>query len=143
MPSGSDRDLRVNDHLVIPAAELEWSFGRSGGPGGQHANTADTRAEVRFDIAGSSVLSEGQRSRLTQVFGNEIRVGVSDERSQSRNRAIALERLGNRLADALVQRRRRVATRPKRGAVERRLSAKARRSEVKRGRGRIDPRRDQ
>src|SRR5688500_10370438 len=91
--------LRVSPTLVIPLAELTWRFSRSGGPGGQHANTADTRAEVRFDIAGSPSLGPRQRARLLERLGDEVRVVASDERSQARNRELALRRLADRLAD--------------------------------------------
>ena len=87
--------------LVIPASELSWRFSRSGGPGGQHANTSDTRVEVRFDIAGSPSLGPRQRARLQERLGDEVRVVAADERSQARNRDLALERLCERLAAAL------------------------------------------
>jgi ribosome-associated protein len=72
--------VRVTPTLVIPASELSWRFSRSGGPGGQHANTADTRVEVRFDIAGSPSLGPRQRARLLEKLGDEVRVVASDER---------------------------------------------------------------
>ena len=120
--------LRVSGSLRIPDAELVWRFSRSGGPGGQHANTADTRAEVRFDIAGSPTLGPRQRARLLERFGSEVRVVAADERSQARNRALARQRLAERLADALRVATPRTATRPSRASVERRLQAKRRRS---------------
>ena len=78
----------VTRSLTIPAAELEWRFSRSGGPGGQHANKTSSRAEVRFDIAASTSLGPRQRTRLLDRFGPEIRVVADDERSQARNRAL-------------------------------------------------------
>jgi ribosome-associated protein len=131
--------LRVSSALVIPASELNWSFSASGGPGGQHANTANTRVELRFDVAGSSSLSDIQRDRLLRALGPEVRVVVSDERSQARNRQIARERLAQKLAGALVVKRRRIPTRPGRNAVKRRLDAKSKRGQIKRMRGRIEP----
>ena len=86
---------------VLRMDELEWRFSASGGPGGQHVNTANTRAEVRFDIAGSPSLGPRQRDRLLAKLGPEVRVVAADERSQVRNRAIALDRLRERLAAAL------------------------------------------
>ena len=86
---------------MIPLTELSWRFSRSGGPGGQHANTADTRVEVRFDIAGSPSLGPRQRARLLERLGPEVRVVASDERSQARNRDLAQRRLADRLRDAL------------------------------------------
>lgn len=131
--------MRVSSRLSIPVAELEWRFSRSGGPGGQHANTADTRVEVRFDVAGSPSLDESQRARLLERVGAEVRVVASDRRSQARNRQLALERLADRLAKALVVEAPRRATRPTRGSVQRRLEAKRRRGQRKAGRRRVDP----
>ena len=129
-------DLTVRPGLTIPGAEIDERFSTSGGPGGQHANKAHTRVELRFDIAGSSALSEHQRRVLTEHFGDEVRVVVDDERSQVRNRTIARERLAGRLANALVPVRPRRATRPTLGSKRRRLDAKRQRSEVKQNRRR-------
>lgn len=129
-------DLRVSGSLRIPLAELEWRFSRAGGPGGQHANTADTRAEVRFDVACSPSLGPRQRARLLDKLGPVVRVVASDERSQARNRQLALERLAARLAEALHVERPRRPTRPTKGAEERRLQAKRRQGERKRMRAR-------
>jgi len=124
--------LTVSRSLHIPMAELSWRFSRSGGPGGQHANTSDTRAEVVFDVAGSPSLGPRQRARLLERFGPEVRVAASDERSQARNRALALERLADRLRLALEIQAPRRATRPSRASGARRMDAKRRRSETKR-----------
>ncbi|MGH9280739.1 MAG: alternative ribosome rescue aminoacyl-tRNA hydrolase ArfB [Acidimicrobiales bacterium] len=132
-------DLRVTRNCRIPLDELEWRFSASGGPGGQHANTANTRAEVRFDVAASPSLGPRQRARLLERFGPVVRVVASDERSQLRNRELALERLRTRLAEALAVTRPRVATRPSRSAKEARLQSKRRRSETKRARARPTP----
>ena len=123
----------------IPLDELDWRFSGSGGPGGQHANTANTRAEVRFSVASSPSLGPRQRARLLERLGPVVRVVASDQRSQARNRDLALERLAARLADALKVDRPRVATKPSRAAREVRLQAKRRRSEVKRRRSRPEP----
>ena len=120
--------LKVGRRLAIPAAELEWRFSASGGPGGQHANTANTRVELIFDVAGSAVLGPRQRARLLERLGPIVRVVVSDERSQARNREIALERLAQRLTDALRVQRSRRPTVPTRASRERRLRAKQLRS---------------
>src|SRR5438132_13306069 len=93
--------LKLTRTCAIPLSELDWRFSASGGPGGQHVNTANTRAEVRFDIASSPSLGPRQRARLLERFGPELRVVASDERSQLRNRELALERPRSRLADAL------------------------------------------
>jgi ribosome-associated protein len=128
----ADGDLVVTRSLTIPAAELRWRFTRSGGPGGQHANTADTRAEVRFDVSSSPSLGPRQRARLLERLGPEVRVVADDERSQARNRALALERLGARLASALRVDTPRRPTRPTKASKVRRLDAKRRQSERKR-----------
>jgi ribosome-associated protein len=119
-----DDGLRVGRRLVIPAAELEWRFSASGGPGGQHANTANTRVELIFDVAGSAALGPRQRARLLERLGPRVRVVVSEERSQARNRQIAVERLAQRLTEALHVERSRRPTVPTRASRERRLRAK-------------------
>ena len=129
-----DRVLVVSRTCRIPLEELEWRFTGSGGPGGQHANTANTRVELRFDVAGSPALGPRQRARLLERLGPTVRVVASDERSQSRNRALALERLRERLADALHIEAPRHKTRPTRAAKQRRLDEKRHRSGIKRDR---------
>jgi ribosome-associated protein len=126
----------VTRGLVIPAEELEWRFTTSGGPGGQHANKASTRAEVTFDVAGSKTLGPRQRARLLERLGPTVRAAAGDERSQMRNRELALQRLSARLADGLRVDRARVATAPSASARARRLSDKRRRSTRKRERAR-------
>ena len=131
--------VRVTPTLVIPASELSWRFSRSGGPGGQHANTADTRVELRFDIAGSPSLGPRQRARLLERLGPELRVVAADERSQARNRAVALDRLCGRLAAALRVDRPRRPTKPTAAGVRRRLEAKRRQADRKAARRRPHP----
>lgn len=130
MPS-PDR-LEVTRGCAIPLSELQWRFSRSGGPGGQHANTADTRVEVVFDVATSPSLGPEQRRRLLERIGPEVRAAAADERSQARNRALALDRLRARLAAGLRVAPARRPTRPTRASRRRRLEAKRRRSEAKR-----------
>src|SRR5687767_12174055 len=132
--AGGPAFLRVSPTCVIRMDELEWRFSTSGGPGGQHVNTSNTRAEVRFDIANSPSLGPRQRARLLERLGPEVRVVASDERSQLRNRELALERLRSRLADALRVEKPRRPTKPTKGAKEKRLEAKRHRSETKRRR---------
>jgi ribosome-associated protein len=129
-----DDVLRVSRSLTIPVGELDVRFSPSGGPGGQHANRAHTRVEVRFDVAGSPSLGPRQRARLLEKLGEEVRVVCDDERSQHRNRTIALERLRARLEGALHIEKPRRATRPSLGAKRRRLDDKKRRGDVKKGR---------
>lgn len=119
---------------VIPLSELEWKFTASGGPGGQHANRSNTRAEVRFDVVTSPSLLDVHRDRLLERLGPVVRVVADDERSQLRNRDLALERLRGRLAEALRVERTRRPTAPTRASQQRRLEAKKRRSDVKRTR---------
>ncbi|MEQ1785862.1 MAG: alternative ribosome rescue aminoacyl-tRNA hydrolase ArfB [Acidimicrobiales bacterium] len=123
--------LRVSSTLVIPMAELSWRFTRSGGPGGQHANTSDTRVEVRFDIATSPSLGPRQRARLLERIGPEARAAAADERSQARNRDLALRRLAERLREGLRVETPRRPTKPTRASVQRRLQAKRHRSSRK------------
>jgi ribosome-associated protein len=131
---GDDQVLRVTSSVAVPLSELEWRFGPSGGPGGQHANRAHSRAEVRFDVVASSALTDAQRRRLRNRLGDAVVVGADDDRSQARNRRLALDRLRRRLADALRVDPPRRPTRPGRGAVERRLEAKRRQAQRKRER---------
>jgi ribosome-associated protein len=134
VPEPASNQLRVSSSCQIPLDELTWRFTGSGGPGGQHANTSNTRAEVVFDVAGSPSLGPRQRARLVERLGPVVRVAASDTRSQGRNRDLALERLRSKLADALKVTKPRRATRPSKGAKERRLSDKKRQSERKRQR---------
>ena len=126
--------LRVTASVLIPAHELTWTFGPSGGPGGQHANRAHTRAEVRFDAEASGSLSQYQRQRIINRLGSVVIVSADDERSQLRNRRLAVDRLRQKLAGALRVETPRRPTRPGRGAVERRLDAKRRQAARKRDR---------
>jgi ribosome-associated protein len=128
--------LRVSRTCVIPLDELEWRFTGSGGPGGQHANTSNTRVEVRFDIEASPSLGPRQRARLLERFGPVARATASERRSQAQNRELALERLRSRIAAGLKVDRPRVATRPSRSSVEARLDSKRRHGQRKRDRRR-------
>jgi ribosome-associated protein len=119
---------------VIPPDELEWRFSGSGGPGGQHANTANTRVELLFDVKASAALGPRQRARLLERLGPRVRVVVSERRSQMQNRELALERLRERLAGALHVEPKRVATRPTRASQRARVESKRRHGERKRTR---------
>jgi ribosome-associated protein len=118
--------LHVTRSCAIPLDEFEWRFTASGGPGGQHANTSNTRVDLRFDVAASPSLGPRQRARLLERLGPVVRVVASDRRSQSQNRALALERMRDRLAGGLHVERPRVATRPSAAARARRVDAKRR-----------------
>jgi len=124
--------IRVTRSVSIPLAEIELRASRSSGPGGQHANTSETRVEAVFDVAASVALSDAQKRRVTAKAGPVLRAVAQDERSQARNRELALERLAARLAEALRVPRQRVGTAPTKRSVERRLAAKRRRQDAKR-----------
>jgi ribosome-associated protein len=126
--------LRVTRTCAIALDELDWRFTPSGGPGGQHANRSNTRVEVTFDVASSPSLGPIQRSRLIERLGPVVRVVADDERSQLRNRELALERLRSRLAAGLHVPRHRRPTAPSAAAKQRRLDDKRRRAELKRSR---------
>jgi len=138
MPAAHRPGLRVGSGLTIPESELTWRFSRSSGPGGQGVNTADSRAELVWDVSRSGVLSPHQRERLLARLSGRLVDGVltiaaSEHRAQLRNRDAARARLATLVADALrppsPSRR---PTKPTRGAQERRLSAKKQRTDVKR-----------
>ncbi len=124
--------------VEIPLSEVVIRASRSSGPGGQHANVTASRIEVSFAVAESAALGEEQRRRVAARWGPVVRAVAQDARSQARNRDLALERLEARLAAALKVRRARHATRPTRGARERRLSGKRRQAERKQQRRRPD-----
>lgn len=132
--------LRISRTLSIPMSEVAWRATTSGGPGGQHANRASSRVEVRFDVLRSATLGPRQRARLLERAGPVVRATSTDDRSQARNRQIALDRLAERIAAALRTEAPRRPTAPTKGSKERRLQDKRRRSEVKRHRGgAVDP----
>ena len=134
-PDDSDHgSVRVTASLSIPMSELQFRFTPSGGPGGQHANKVSTRVELRFDVAGSPSLGPRQRARLLERLGPELRVVADDERSQLRNRQLAVDRFRARMAAGLHVEKPRRPTRPSKGAKERRLTAKRHPSERKRSR---------
>jgi ribosome-associated protein len=131
-------ELRVNRSLRLPLSEIEWTASPPGGPGGQHANRTSSRVEVHFDVLRSPSLGPRQRARLFERLGPVVRATASDERSQARNREIALGRLAQRLAGALRADKPRRPTAPSAGARERRLREKRRRAEIKRSRHQAD-----
>jgi len=126
--------LAIGDGVVVPLAEIELRTSRSSGPGGQHANVTASRVEASFDIEASRALPAAARSRLLARLGPRVSALAQDERSQHRNRALALERLRQRLADALYVQPPRRATRPGPAARERRLQTKRTQAERKQGR---------
>jgi ribosome-associated protein len=131
--------IRVTRSVVLPLAEVDYRTSRSSGPGGQHAQKTETRVEALFDVERSEALTEAQKRRVVARAGPTLRAIAQDERSQSRNRELALERLVAQLREALRVPRRRRPTKPSQASVERRLDEKRRRSQLKRRRaGRDD-----
>jgi ribosome-associated protein len=135
-------DLEVAPDLSVPATELQWKFSRSSGPGGQHVNTSDSRVQLTWNVAESGALDDDQRAAILaglsrRLVAGAITVTVSEQRSQLRNREIALENLGALLQEALAPpgptRR---PTRPTRGSARRHLAAKKQRSATKQQRQR-------
>jgi ribosome-associated protein len=137
VPDDPTDDLRVSPDVTIPGRELVWRFSRSGGAGGQHVNTTDSRVELSWDVVGSAALSATHRSRALRVLGRDLVDGIvtvvaSERRSQLRNREIARERLADLVRDAIAPppppRR---PTKPSRGAQQRRVDDKKRRGQTK------------
>jgi ribosome-associated protein len=123
--------IRVTRSVALPRAEIELRTSRSSGPGGQHAQKSETRVEAVFDVAASSALTDRQKQRVLAKAGPVLRAVAQDERSQLRNKELAVDRLAATLRDALHVERRRVATRPTAASRKRRLEQKKRRSDVK------------
>jgi ribosome-associated protein len=124
--------IRVTRSVVLPVAEVELQVSRSSGPGGQHAQKSETRVVAVFDVEASAALTPTQKRRVIARAGPVLRAVAQDERSQSRNRDLALERLVAALREALRVERKRVPTKPTAAARERRLEQKKRRSQTKR-----------
>lgn len=124
--AGARRVLRVSPELTVPLAEIVLRTSRSSGPGGQHANVTASRVEAIFDVSSSQSLSEAQRARMLAREGPRVVAVAQDERSQLRNRELALERLAARMRRALTVPRSRRATKPTSAARERRLAEKRR-----------------
>lgn len=123
-------DLKVGRY-EIPATELEESFETSGGPGGQHANRNETAVRLKFDIAASSLPQE-VRDKLIERIGSVAEVIAADSRSQFRNRALARQRMQEKIRQALVDPPKRKRTRPTRASKQRRLEEKRARGRTKR-----------
>jgi ribosome-associated protein len=128
----ASESIRVTRSVVLPLAEVELQVSRSSGPGGQHAQKSETRVVAVFDVEASGALTEAQKKRVVARAGPVLRAVAQDERSRTRNRDLAIERLVAALRDALRVERKRVPTKPSPAARERRLEQKRRRGEVKR-----------
>jgi ribosome-associated protein len=124
--------IRVTRSVALPTAEIELQTSRSSGPGGQHAQKSESRVVAVFDVEASSALTPVQKRRVVAKAGPVLRATAQDERSQLRNRELAVERLVAQLREALRVERRRVPTAPSKAARERRLDEKKRRGQTKR-----------
>ena len=129
-----DDPIPIRPGVSIPLREVTIRASRSSGPGGQHANVTASRIEASFDVAASTSLSDEHKQRIIARLGPRVVAVAQDERSQARNRELALQRLAQRLATALAPRRPRHPTRPTTSSVTRRLDAKRRQSQRKRDR---------
>jgi ribosome-associated protein len=127
-------ELKIDARLAIPLAEIELRASRSSGPGGQHANVTASRVEAVFDVRASAALDEAQRARLIERAGPVLTAVAQEARGQARNRELALERLGEKIAAGLATPKRRRATKPTATARRRRLESKRRAGERKRAR---------
>ena len=136
----NDDILIINQDVQIPLAELIFRFTVSSGPGGQHANKAATQVTLSFDVSNSPSLDEASRTRLLTKLANRLdkegvlQISAQDSRSQVQNRATAVARFQQLLADALKVAKKRRPTRPSRAAHERRLQSKKQRGQIKKGR---------
>ncbi len=130
--------IRVTRTVVLPLSDVEYRTSRSSGPGGQHAQKTETRVEAVLDVERSTALTDVQKRRVVARAGPLLRAVAQDERSQSRNRDLATERVVAQLREALRVPRKRRPTKPTKASVERRLDEKRRRSRVKRLRGTTD-----
>ncbi len=129
--TGSE-SIRVTRTVAVPPGEIELRTSRSSGPGGQHAQKSETRVEALFDVEASTALSDAQKRRVLAKAGPVIRAVAQDERSQLRNKELAVERVVAALREALRVERRRVPTKPTAAARAKRLDEKKRRGETKR-----------
>jgi ribosome-associated protein len=127
----ASESIRVTRTVVVPPGEIRLRTSRSSGPGGQHAQKSETRVEAVFDVEASSALSDVQKRRVIAKAGAVLRAVAQDERSQLRNKELAVERVVEALREALRVPRHRTPTKPTKAARERRLSEKKRRGETK------------
>ena len=136
--------LKINDDVIIPESEIEFSAIRAQGPGGQNVNKVASAIHLRFDIANSTTLSDDIKERLLDL--NDRRISKSGVvviksqryRNQDKNRDDALQRLEDLIRKAMVVQKPRKKTRPSKMAKEKRLEEKARRSRLKQSRRQVE-----
>ncbi|MER6175845.1 alternative ribosome rescue aminoacyl-tRNA hydrolase ArfB [Streptosporangium sp. NPDC001681] len=130
--------LQISGSVSVPEAELGWRFSRSSGPGGQGVNTTDSRVELSFDLAATGAFGDVLKARAlerlaSRLVNGVITIAASEFRSQLRNREAAEMRLAQLLREAIAPPpKKRRPTKPSRGAIERRITAKKQRSDLKR-----------
>ncbi len=133
--------IRITDSVSLDEDELQWSFMRASGPGGQNVNKVSTAVELRYDVS-RAFLPDDLKQRLKGLAGRQLTdagiliITAQETRSQERNREVALEKLVDLLRRAAVRPKRRIATKPTRASKTRRLESKAKRSRTKQLRGR-------
>ena len=127
----NSESIRVTRTVALPLGEIRLRTSRSSGPGGQHAQKSETRVEAIFDVESSAALSEAQKRRVLAKAGPVLRAIAQDERSQLRNKELAIERVVEALREALRVPRHRTPTKPTKASRERRLESKKRRGETK------------
>jgi ribosome-associated protein len=132
MAAMAGESIRVTRSVVLPLSEIEYRTSRSSGPGGQHAQKTESRVEALLDVERTHALTDVQKRRVVARAGPVLRAIAQDERSQSRNKELATDRLVRQLREALKVPRQRTPTKPSKAAVERRIDAKKRRSQTKR-----------
>ena len=132
--------LEINPNLVIPDSDLSFAFIRASGPGGQNVNKVSSAVQLRFDMAGTTALSDAVKSRLRALAGRRVTddgailITARNQRSQDHNRREALERLADLISRALIVPKTRKATKPTRASKERRLESKTRQQQTKKAR---------
>jgi ribosome-associated protein len=135
--------LEVTPDVVIPDTDLSFAFVRASGPGGQNVNKVSSAVQLRFDMRGSTALSDAVKSRLRALAGRRVTddgailIIARNQRSQDQNRREALERLADLIQRALVVPKTRRATKPTRASRERRLDTKSRQQQTKRRRNKV------